>query len=135
MLCNGEYQLHSVLLVQMSLLCVQSIQLMNFTTCHIILMYHLLHIKNYSKDKQLYKMQDILYIQSTCNSYIYTHVQSHKAKCLSSYLLCMAASSHCPCSYTPCCSANCSARSPLPVCFTACTTVCHVRGRSPVPFS
>ena len=71
----------------------------------------------------------------------YTHVQSHKTKCLSSclclaiYCACLTPFIHCPGSCTPCCSANCSARSPLPVCFTACTTVCHVRGRSPVPFS
>ena len=51
------------------------------------------------------------------------------------FLLCMSDSSHRPGSCTPCCSANCSARSPLPVCFTACTAVCHVRGRSPVPLS
>lgn len=43
-------------------------------------------------------------------------------------------SSHCPDSSCTLCSfANCSAKSPFPVCFTACTTVFHVRGRSPVP--
>ena len=46
---------------------------------------------------------------------------------------CMFDSSHCSDSCTPCRSANCCARSPLPVSFTACTTVFQVRGRSPVP--
>ena len=35
----------------------------------------------------------------------------------------------------PCCSANCSARGPFPISFTAWTTVFQVRGRSPVSFS
>ena len=48
---------------------------------------------------------------------------------------CMSDSSHCPDSCTPCRCANCSANCPLPVCFTACTTVPQVRGKSPVPLS
>ena len=48
---------------------------------------------------------------------------------------CMFDSSHCPDSCTPCCSANCCARSPFPTSSTACTTVFQVRGRLPVPLS
>ena len=50
----------------------------------------------------------------------------------------MCDSSQCPDVYgscTPCCSANCFARGPFPMLFTACTTVSQVRGRSPVPSS
>ena len=46
---------------------------------------------------------------------------------------CVFDSSHCPDNCTPCCSANCCARSPFPVSFTACTTVFQVRGNLPVP--
>ena len=64
--------------------------------CHtIILMYHLLHIETTPRTNSSTSCK-IFYIQSTCNSYIYTHVQSHKTKCLSSYLLCMSDSNHCP---------------------------------------
>ena len=104
---------------------------MYFTICHIILVY-----VSFTTHRKLLlgqtALQDARYLGTVNMHCLHTHVQSHKTKCL----LCMSDSSHRPGScYTPCCSANCSARSPLPVCFTACTTVCHVRGRSPVPLS
>ena len=43
--------------------------------------------------------------------------------------------SHCQDSCTPCRCVNCSASSPFPESFTACTTVFQVRERSPVPLS
>ena len=46
---------------------------------------------------------------------------------------CSFDSSHCPDNLTPYRCANSSAKRPLPVFFTACTTVSQVRGRSPVP--
>ena len=65
---------------------------------------------------------------------IYNHHAKHyeqNCTCTS----CMFDSSHCPDSCTPCRCANCSANCPLSVCFTACTTVPQVRGKSPVPLS